>query len=180
MCDVNGPFKLCTCNSDVDKSKPHWILHRHIQSKEVLRAVGLFNFPDPFETISIRSLKRRLNSINVFDFEYEPQEGDFLELFFAPEIDEDEVLPEYELEFFKGKWKLVEPFEFHRYKHSLTHRGEIMGPKSELAITYEQFREKATEKQLEEFENYKNYPFIPKILNTKKGLIEFLNNSIKK
>lgn len=178
MCDVNGPFKLCTCDASVDKTKPHWILHRYIQSKEVLLGVGQFNFPDPFETISIRSLKRRLNSINVFDFEYEPQEGDFLELYFAPEIDEEEILPDYEIEFSKGKWKLLEPFEFHRYKHSLTHRGEIRGPNSELTVAHEEFRGKASKKQIEEFDNYKYYPYIPKILNTKKGLIEFFKKSV--
>lgn len=180
MCDVNGPFKLCTCDSNVYRTKPHWVLHRFIQNKEEIFVVGQFKFPDPFETISIRSLKRRLNSVNVFDFEYEPQEGDFLELFFASEIDEDEISSDYELEFSRGKWKLLEPFEIYQYKHSLSHRGEIMGPKSELSIAHEQFRENAMEKQLDEFDIYKSYPFIPKILNTKKGLIDFFNKSIKK
>ena len=26
MCDLNGPFRLCTCSGDIDYSKPHWIL----------------------------------------------------------------------------------------------------------------------------------------------------------
>ena len=26
MCDLNGPFKLCTCSDKIDKEKPHWIL----------------------------------------------------------------------------------------------------------------------------------------------------------
>lgn len=77
MCDVNGPFKLCTCDSDLDRKKPHWILHRFIQSREVINVMGLFYQPEPYVIISLRSLKRRLNSINVFDFDYIPQDGDF-------------------------------------------------------------------------------------------------------
>ena len=26
MCDVNGPFKLCTCPEKIDKKKPYWVL----------------------------------------------------------------------------------------------------------------------------------------------------------
>ena len=26
MCDLNGPFRLCTCSDDIDYTKPHWIL----------------------------------------------------------------------------------------------------------------------------------------------------------
>ena len=67
MCDVNGPFKLCTCDSDLDLKKPHWILHRFIKTREVINVMGLFYQPEPYVKISLRSLKRRLNSINVFD-----------------------------------------------------------------------------------------------------------------
>ena len=27
MCNLNGPFRLCTCSSNLDYSEPHWILH---------------------------------------------------------------------------------------------------------------------------------------------------------
>ena len=30
MCDLNGPFKLCTCSSEIDRSKPHWVLYRNV------------------------------------------------------------------------------------------------------------------------------------------------------
>lgn len=29
MCDLNGPFRLCTCSSNLDYSEPHWILHKN-------------------------------------------------------------------------------------------------------------------------------------------------------
>ncbi len=188
MCDVNGPFKLCTCGTNVDRTKPHWILHRYIQSKEEYKVMGEFRTPNPYHQISTRSLKRRLNSINVFDFEYEPIEGDYLELYLSPEIDcyvddEDEENdvefdPDYILEFKKGKWVLLEPWVSNLYQHSLTHRGEIIGPKTDLTIAYEGFKENATSIQLSDFEFENIYPFISPLLRTKNGLIDFFKKSI--
>jgi hypothetical protein len=182
MCDVNGPFKLCTCDTSVDRTKPHWILHRYIQSKEEYQVVGEFRTPNPYQQISTRSLKRRLNSINVFDFEYDPIESDYLELFLSPEIeccdDEEDVIldPDYILEFKKGKWVLLEPWVSNLYQHSLRHSGEIIGPKTDLTIAYEGFKENATSKQLSDFENI--YPFISPLFRTKNGLIDFFKKSI--
>jgi hypothetical protein len=144
--------------------------------------MGDFRTPDPYHQISTRSLKRRLNSVNVFDFEYVPVDGDYLELFLSPEIDYyvDDVVfdPDYILEFKKGKWVLLEPWVSNLYQHSLTHIGEIMGPKTELTIAYEGFKENATSKQLSDFEYENIYPFISPLLRTKKGLIEFFKKSI--
>ena len=188
MCDVNGPFKLCTCGTNVDRTKPHWILHRYIQSKEEYQMMGDFRTPDPYQQISTRSLKKRLNSLNVFDFEYVPVDGDYLELFLSPEIDcyvddegeEDDVVfdPDYILEFKKGKWVLLEPWVSNLYQHSLTHTGGIMGPKTELTIAYEGFKENATAKQLSDFEYEHIYPLILPLMRTKKGLIEFFKKSV--
>ncbi len=187
MCDVNGPFKLCTCDTVVDRTKPYWILHRYIQSKEEYQVMGEFMTPNPYQQISTRSLKRRLNSINVFDFEYEPIEGDYLELFLSPDIecfdDEEEDVkfdPDYILEFKKGKWVLLEPWFSNLYQHSLTHIGEIMGPKTDLTNAYEWFKENATSKQLSDFEFENIYPFISPLMRTKKGLIEFFKKSVSK
>jgi hypothetical protein len=63
MCDLTGPFKLCTCEFSVDESKPHWVLYRYLQNKEEIQIMGLYNQPDPYTTISQRSLQRRMNSI---------------------------------------------------------------------------------------------------------------------
>ena len=179
MCDVNGPFKFCTCDTSVDRNKPHWILHRFIKSRLEYHLVGEFNYPDPYQKISIRSLKRRLNSVNLFDFEYEPQDGDYLELFMVSDFDEKSISPDYELEFTKGKWRLLEYFESFEFKHGKKQSGEIIGPKTDLTMAFENFKENASEKQLEKFDFYRMHPFIPKILNTKKGLMEFLKNSTK-
>ena len=180
MCDVNGPFKLCTCDSDIDREKPHWILHRFIKSRLEYQLVGQFSYPDPYEKISIRSLKRRLNSVNVFDFEYVPQEGDYLELFMVSDFDENSMSPDYELEFTKGKWRLLEYFESIEYKHGKTQSGEIIGPKTDLTIAFDNFKENASEKQLDSFNIFTMNPFIPSNMKTKNGLIEFFKGSLRK
>ena len=180
MCDINGPFKLCTCESNVDRSKPHWVLHRNLQSKEEHQLMGEFNLPDPYSLISERSLQRRLNSINVFDFDYEPKEGDLLELFLNPEIEydeegeayDDELYPEFSLEFRKARWQLLEPFEMYVFKHKNKKSGEIKGPKSELALVYEKFIANASEKQLVEFQ------FAYSIKPTKKRLLAYFKSII--
>jgi hypothetical protein len=151
--------------------------------------MGDFRTPNPYQQISTRSLKRRLNSVNVFDFEYVPDEGDYLELFLSPEIDyyvdeedgEDydvELDPDYILEFKKGKWALLEPWVSNLYQHSLSQGGEIMGPKTDLTIAYEGFKENATSEQLSNFEFENIIPFISPLLRTKKDLIEFFKKSI--
>ena len=186
MCDVNGPFKLCTCESIVDESKPHWVLHRHLQNKEEVQIMGLYNQPDPYTTISERSLQRRMNSSNVFDFEYSPEEGDYIELFLNPTIEydedgeayEEEFHPEYTLEFRKSRWQLLEPFEKYIFEHKQTQSGEIKGPKSELTIAYENFKKNISEDQLHKFQYFSNHYIDPMVNRTKKGLIEFFKKSV--
>ena len=34
MCDVNGPFKLCTCSEKIDKNKPYWVLKSNRKDEE--------------------------------------------------------------------------------------------------------------------------------------------------
>lgn len=180
MCDVNGPFKLCTCSSDIDRTKPHWILHRFIQSREEYKVMGLFGCSNPYEKITASNLKRRMNSVNVFDFEYTPQEGDMLRLFLAPEIEEEEDLePYFELEFMKGKWRILDDFISVEYKHSAIHIGEIQGPKTELTSAYEYFEKNADEDKVHNFRHFSMFPSVPMELNTKKKLIEYFKNESK-
>ena len=177
MCDINGPFKLCTCESDVDRTKPHWVLHRFIQSKEEFQVMGLFSILDSYDLVSLQSLKRRLNTVKVFDFEYEPMEGDYLELYLKPEWEEGfELRPNFELEFTKGKWRLLEDFESNEYKHSMTQMGEMKGPKTELTIAYEHFMATASKEKLQEFEFDSMFQRIKPVLRTKKGLMAYFKN----
>lgn len=177
MCDINGPFKLCTCESDVDRTKPHWVLHRFIQSKEEFQVMGLFSSLDSYDLVSLQSLKRRLNTVKVFDFEYEPMEGDYLELYLEPEWEEGfELRPNFELEFTKGKWRLLEDFESNEYKHSMTQMGEMKGPKTELTIAYEHFMATASKEKLQEFEFDSMFQRIKPAIRSKKGLMAYFKN----
>jgi hypothetical protein len=138
--------------------------------------MGEFSTPDPYTVISERSLQRRLNTVNVFDFAYEPEEGDFLELFLNPEIEDDEedFYPDYIVEFRKAKWRLLDTFESYRFTHKKTQSGEILGPKSELTIAYEKFKLNASENQLHEFHYFSNLQVDLSAKRTKKGLIAYL------
>lgn len=177
MCDVNGPFKLCTCGSKVDKLKPYWILHRYLQSKEEYQLLGQFYLPNPYDKISFRSLQRRLNSVNVFDFEYDPQEGDYLELYVTPNQEGEEIeFPDFKLEFNHGMWRLLEEFESNEYKHSAMHVGVIDGPVTELTVAYERFRNTPEGRKWVYFNIFDSNPIVPYNLNTKQGLLNFLKD----
>ena len=78
MCDLNGPFKLCSCSSDIDYSKPHWILRMNSvnEGEDAMITVGMMISPNLIHKIERRKILRRLNTINVFDFEYTPNEND--------------------------------------------------------------------------------------------------------
>jgi hypothetical protein len=177
MCDVNGPFKLCTCNTNVDKSKPYWVLHRYIQSREDILVNGIFSQPNPYQNFSLRSLKRRMNSNNVFDFDYTPNEGDLLELFLSPKLEEEFGLaPDYEVEYYEGKWRVLKEFEFVKYKHSSTQAGVIDGPVTELTAAYKRFRNTPEGRKWEYFNLFDSNPIVPYNLNTKQGLLNFLKD----
>lgn len=83
MCDLTGPFKLCTCNNDVDENTPHWILRQNadLENIETISIKGTLipNFTIPFLDIE-KLILERLNNQNVFDFEYYPKEKDQLEI----------------------------------------------------------------------------------------------------
>ena len=180
MCDVNGPFKLCSCGSKVDKQKPYWILHRYLQTKEEYQLLGQFYLPNPYDKISYRSLQRRLNSVNVFDFEYDPQEGDYLELYITPNQDGEEIeFPDFRLEFKKGKWKLLEEFESNEYNHSAKHVGVIEGPVTGLTAAYEHFRMTPRGRDWDHFNFYTIEPILSYNLKTKKGLLDYLKKQTK-
>ena len=106
--DLNGPFKLCSCADEIDLSKPHWkLLRNSIGEGEINSIMGMPIFEvHMLDVIQQQKILRRLNTINVFDFEYLPNENDKL---FIHE-DEDNYI---EFEFKKGKWRKVEFLGLH-------------------------------------------------------------------
>ena len=136
MCDLNGKFILCSCSEDVDISEPHWKLYRNSMDNGVNRQIiiGMMYPPNLIDIIERRKLLRRLNTRNVFDFDYQPKENDVLELF--PSEYED-----YKLTFMKGKWVLEEFMGEHlHFEHQTTLHGEIKGEESELKKVYREYK----------------------------------------
>ena len=128
MCDLNGPFRLCTCSSNIDFTKPHWILrmNSHDDGKEILITVGMMIPPNLIDKIERRKVLRRLNTVNVFDFNYTPEENDQLELNF-------EENDGFKFTFRKGKWVFEEFLGEHpMFKHESLRIGIIESKNSKL------------------------------------------------
>ena len=137
MCDLNGPFKLCSCSSDVDYSKPHWILKTNqIRNEEYLEViVGMMIPPNLIDKIERRKILRRLNTINVFDFEYSPSENDQLALNHEEEDG-------YKFTFKGGKWVMEEFMGEHLvFEHENQREGLIESLPSKLREVYKSYLE---------------------------------------
>ena len=81
MCKLSGKLVLCTCNEQIDKTKPNWILNRRFGSKFRL-VVGEFDIPYLVYEHLQKNVEAQLNQANCFDFDYIPCEGDTLILDF--------------------------------------------------------------------------------------------------
>lgn len=172
MCDLNGPFKLCTCEVEVDRSKPHWILHQFLENKVECFLVGEFSNPNLYDQFVGKKIIQRLHSQQLFDFDYHPQEGDFLELFSKIKpTDQDVNEPDYRIEFRDGKWTIIEPFEIPTFNHQVSIEGEIQGPLTPLTKAYQEFLTLAREETLEEFDQHFSYVIKPH----QRNLLYFFN-----
>lgn len=79
MCDINGPFKLCTCDDKVDKNKPHWILKKSIVNSHE-EVVGSVKEPKHEDFFTLENIFEQLNNGNPFDFDYKPKNNDLLKI----------------------------------------------------------------------------------------------------
>ena len=102
MCKLTKDFKLCTCDETKRRPKNYWVLYRG--EKEVMESVmGSIVEPD-IESPLMKGLVEQisitedlLNNSNLFDFEYQEEEGDRLLMCHNGF--------EYWLMFSKAKWK---------------------------------------------------------------------------
>ena len=135
MCDLNGPFRLCTCSDDVDYTKPHWILRMNSINDDVgtMVTIGMMMPLNLINKIERRKILRRLNTVNVFDFEYAPSENDQLEL----NLEEDDG---YTFNFKKGKWVFEEWYGEHQeFEYKNQKEGIIESLPSQLKEVYNQY-----------------------------------------
>ena len=89
MCDLNGPFKFCTCSGKIDKKKPYWVLNKSVRKDdfglgfgERIMVIGTF-IPTKMITKSgqLESIFNEAEYKRVFDFNYTPCENDIIKIF---------------------------------------------------------------------------------------------------
>ena len=170
MCDLNGPFRLCSCSEDIDYSKPHWILRMNNinDGEEMMVTIGMMTPINLIDKIERRKILRRLNTINVFDFEYNPKDNDQLELNFQ-EYDG------YKFTFKNGKWKIEEWYGEHPiFEHQNTKEGVIDSLPSKLKEVYKRYLDIIEEGEM----NIVQWGWT-KNWTSEKKLIELLEKRIK-
>ena len=96
MCSIIGEFKLCTCSKKIDKSKPYWVIERLLVDENEIYPVCIGMHAGGYLN-NIDSILDKLNNGNPFDFEYNPESNDILELNF------EEVV--FNLIYRNGRWE---------------------------------------------------------------------------
>ena len=135
MCDLNGPFRLCSCSDNIDYTKPHWILRMNSVNNDVetMVTIGMMIPLNLINKIERRKILRRLNTVNVFDFKYAPSENDQLKL----NLEEDDG---YTFNFKKGKWVFEEWYGEHQeFEYKNQKEGIIESLPSKLKEVYNQY-----------------------------------------
>jgi len=135
MCDLNGPFRLCSCSDNIDYTKPHWILRMNSVNNDVetMVTIGMMMPLNLINKIERRKILRRLNTVNVFDFKYAPSENDQLKL----NLEEDDG---YTFNFKKGKWVFEEWYGEHQeFEYKNQKEGIIESLPSKLKEVYNQY-----------------------------------------
>lgn len=96
MCELKNSFKLCTCTSELDISKPHWTLERCKRNLKEMELFQIGMFPADYHWNMIDILDS-LNGGHPFDFDYKPKQRDTLTLEFKKGT--------FHLIYTSGKWR---------------------------------------------------------------------------
>lgn len=83
MCDLTNGLRLCSCNAEqLPNEAIDWILQRKDKSLTPRNLRGKAAVPkfSEQELSQKEQILNLLNNNNCFDFDYQPQEGDFLRL----------------------------------------------------------------------------------------------------
>ena len=107
MCTPNTEIQFCTCASDDELQNKNiyvWSLYRYLGHRESkLRGKIMLPTTDFQNGISVENITSKLNKGNIFDFEYQPSEGDTLHISFNSENYNDYVY--FSLIFKGNNWK---------------------------------------------------------------------------
>jgi hypothetical protein len=103
------------------------------EEKDMMVRIGMMMPLNLINKIERRKILGRLNTVNVFDFEYAPSENDQLELNYG----EDDG---YTFNFKKGKWTLEEWYgEYSEFEYNNQKEGVIESENSELKEVYKRY-----------------------------------------
>jgi hypothetical protein len=103
------------------------------EEKDIMVRIGMMMPLNLINKIERRKILGRLNTVNVFDFEYAPSENDQLELNYG----EDDG---YTFNFKKGKWTLEEWYgEYSEFEYNNQKEGVIESENSELKEVYKRY-----------------------------------------
>lgn len=122
MCnDVS--FKLCTCEK-VKLNQSYWTLKRFIDSDWMTLEAGRCFYPDYQDNDKdfIENIEILLNSKNCFDNDFNPENGDILNLNFYQKYGS---IFKVEFEFINDKWQHSISISEHLNNHRIVFRGMI-------------------------------------------------------
>ncbi|MGY8914034.1 MAG: hypothetical protein ACKVJF_03000 [Flavobacteriales bacterium] len=112
MCTLSNEIKLCSCGDKDLPSDNMWILRA--KSVQNFDLVGeFFGHPEPeseTEKWNYKMLLDKLNSKNLFDFDYVPKKGDELEIRICPDKESAAKLVFYF--YFTKRWTTEMPMIF--------------------------------------------------------------------
>lgn len=111
MCKISNRLILCSCDTEIDYDKDHWMLNRFREGKEdIIEGMPMLpTFLDPdIDKYNIGLLTEMLNQGNCFDFEVEFRKKDQLVLFLKCDNDNWKSELFYAFEFTGGKWREIE------------------------------------------------------------------------
>jgi hypothetical protein len=101
--------------------------------EETMVTIGMMMPLNLISKIERRKILRRLNTVNVFDFEFTPSENDQLEL----NLEEDDG---YTFNFKKGKWVFEEWYGEHQeFEYKIQKEGIIESLPSKLKVVYKRY-----------------------------------------
>lgn len=145
MCDLNGPFKLCTCKGAIDYTKPHWVLKTQANwNGQSISVLGMMS-SDIYliDEIKKKNIQKRLNRSNVFDFDYTPKENDTLFLY---ENEEEWI----EFNFNQGRWEAKEVLgAFKELEYQNLRSGNIKSKTSKLTQVYNEYLDGLSEGEID-------------------------------
>ncbi|MET7028702.1 hypothetical protein [Sediminicola luteus] len=105
MCKISDEIKLCACATNIESLNNMWVLKNYLDPPKII--FGEF-YPSHFlqneqEILNRQLFLAKLNSKNLFDFEYTPIDNDQLEISICVDEGSGEFL-HFTFYFYEQKW----------------------------------------------------------------------------